>query len=129
MKTKNTFLKSLVSQLNNFDRQRHWLGLDPADLAKSIVLEAAELLEHYQWDNTRRRRKWKLPTKDQKALAYEAADILIYLLKFCRETKIDLTKATLEKLKLSAKKYPADYAKKEGHLAYEKIKKAHRNKK
>ncbi len=129
MSSSNISLKQLIAKLNNFDRERRWLALDPADLAKSIVLEAAELLEHYQWDNTRRKRKWKLPAKDKKALAYEAADILIYLLKFCREAKIDLTKATLEKLKLSAKKYPADYAQKEGHLAYEKIKKAHRAKK
>lgn len=124
----NPSFATLVRKLNDFDKKRCWLGLDPADLAKSIVLEAAELLEHYQWDNTRSQRQWKLPVKDKKAIAYEAADVFIYLLKFCREAKIDLLQATVEKLAKSAQKYPADYAKNEGHLAYEKIKQAHRAK-
>jgi len=129
MKNKNLSLSQLSAKIKAFNKKRYWLGLDAADIAKSIVLEAAELLEHYQWDNTRKKRQWKQPVKDKKAIACEAADVLIYLLEFCYENKIDLAQATLEKIALNAQKYPADYARKEGHLVYDKIKKAHRNKK
>ncbi len=127
MNQAKTSFEELSKKMDEFDKQRDWLGLDPADLAKSIVLEAAELLELYQWDNTLNKRNQKIPQKDKQEIAFEVADILIYLLKFCREEKIDIVEATLQKLEKAGKKYPADY-KKGGHDAeeYLRIKKAHR---
>ena len=52
MSNKNITFEDIVQQLHAFRKERGWLGLAPVDLVKSIVLEAAELLEHYQWDST-----------------------------------------------------------------------------
>ncbi|MEI8253482.1 MAG: hypothetical protein WCG25_07250 [bacterium] len=48
--------KELSEKLNKFNEDRNWINLDPEDLAKSIVLESAELLEHFQRDNTLKKR-------------------------------------------------------------------------
>ena len=127
MNQSTTSFEELSKKLDAFDKERDWIGLDPADLAKSIILEAAELLEYYQWDNSLTKRSKEIPAKDKQEIAFEAADILIYLLKFCREAKIDIVDATLQKLEKVAKKYPADY--RQGihdHDEYLRIKKAHR---
>lgn len=126
MKQNQKSFAKLILELNEFDSARNWIGLDPADLAKSIVLESAELLEHFQWDNTTLNRKELKLAKDKKAIASEAADILIYLLKFCRETKIDLISAAFSKLEKTDKKYPPNYKKDDGDREYLKIKRRYR---
>lgn len=98
--------RELMELLNRFDDERNWHGLDPADLAKSIVLESAELLEHFQWDNSLMAKKAKIPAKDLEEIGAEAADVLVYLMKFCREMEIDLAAATLKKVEKIGKKYP-----------------------
>ena len=66
-------------------------------------------------------------------MGYEAADILIYLMKFCRETHIDIIDMTCKKLEKLKKKYPIGYNdtkdNKPNHEAYLKIKKAYRENK
>lgn len=129
MKQSNTTFNELVKTLDEFDRARGWMNLDPGDLAKSIALEASELLEFYQWDNSLKNRGAKIPSKDKQEIGFEVADILIYLLKFCRETKIDIVDATLKKLEHNNKKYPVGYKAKGDHLEYQRIKKEYRSKK
>ena len=129
MKKVDDSFQEFTRKLKAFDKRRGWIGLDPGDLAKSIVLEAAELLELFQWDNTHFKRKKTFLPKDKQAMAYEAADILIYLLKFCRETDIDLVSAAFEKLEKTEKKYPTDYKKRGGHKEYLRIKQEYRKKK
>lgn len=118
--------QELADQLDQFDIDRKWIGMDPSDLAKSIMLECAELLEHFQWDNTLKNRGNKIPEKNIDDINYEVADILIYLMKFCREMNIDIVDATIKKLDKVGKKYPVDYKKNGGHEAYLKIKKEYR---
>ncbi len=89
-----------------FNAERNWIHLDPADLAKSIVLEAAELLEHFQWDNTAVHNANGHKQKDEQEIAHEAADVLMYLIAFCQEKHIDLLQAVMDKIELNAKKYP-----------------------
>jgi hypothetical protein len=71
--------------------------------------------------------------KNIEEMGYEAADILIYLMKFCRETQIDIIEATLKKLEKLQKKYPVGYNDTKddtpNHEAYLKIKKAYRENK
>lgn len=99
-------LNELLLAISKLDKQKNWQKQDPADLAKSIIIEAAELLEHFQWDNTQTNRGNQIPAKDKQEIAFEAADIFVYLLKFCREMDIDLMEVTQEKLKIVAQKYP-----------------------
>lgn len=127
MKSIKTY-PAFVRRIDDFDQRRHWIGLDSGDLVKSIMLEAAELLEHYQWDGTLCKRGKAIQEKNQEEIADEAADIFIYLIKFCRESKIDLLSAAFAKLEKTEKKYPEDYQKNGGHEAYLRIKKAHRKK-
>ena len=49
--------------------------------------------------------------KNKEEIEHEVADILIYLMKFCREMKIDIVDATLKKIERLEKKYPIDYRK------------------
>jgi NTP pyrophosphatase (non-canonical NTP hydrolase) len=108
MPSKPIGFDEIVKEVYLFCEKRNWLGLDSADLAKSIVLEAAELLEHYQWDNTHADRQSNSVDKDKKEIALEVADIFIYIINFCIENKIDLLETTLQKLKLNERKYPVE---------------------
>jgi len=118
--------QELAEKLDQFDADRKWSDLDPSDLAKSIMLEAAELLEHFQWDNTLKNRGNKIPEKNIDDIKHEVADVLIYLMKFCREMNIDIVDATNKKLDKVGKKYPANYKEHGGHEEYLRIKKEHR---
>ena len=68
-----------------------------SNLAKSIIIEAAELLEHFQWNEG---------DYSRKEVSYEIADILIYSLAMCYHMDIDPKELIKEKLKDVAKRYP-----------------------
>jgi len=106
MTNKQITFDQLVQQVHLFREERRWLGLAPADLAKSIVLEAAELLEHYQWDETAQKRNGSAKVKNKSEVAAEVADIFIYILAFCQENDIDLLDAAKQKIARNAQKYP-----------------------
>jgi NTP pyrophosphatase (non-canonical NTP hydrolase) len=82
---------------------RDWLGNTPRSYATAIAVEAAELLEHYQFSEK--------AVGDKQALASELADILIYCFQFAMHTDIDMAQAIKDKLAEAAKKYPADQLK------------------
>lgn len=71
------------------------------NLAKSISIEASELLEHYQWDTKAN------PTE----VVQELADVLTYCLLLARKLDLDPTEIVLEKLRETEKKYPVEKAK------------------
>jgi NTP pyrophosphatase (non-canonical NTP hydrolase) len=79
---------------------RDWVNNPPRGLATSIALEAAELLEHYQWSDE--------PVGDKQALAGELADIFIYAFQFAQSNDIDIVAAIQHKLDVAAKKYPPE---------------------
>lgn len=79
---------------------RDWHQNPPRGLATSIALEAAELLEHYQWNDK--------PVGSTADLASELADVFIYAFEFAKATGIDIADAVQRKLAESAQKYPAE---------------------
>ena len=87
----------------NHLEERDWLDAVPRNLATSIVLEASELLEHYQWADE--------PVGSKQALADELADIFIYGFQFAHINEIDIAEAIRHKLAKAAKKYPASHFK------------------
>ena len=108
MKKKNSLDFELIRQkIIQFNLARGW-NQAPEDLAKSIVLEAAELLEHYQFDTSARRLKMKVKKKNTEELGSEVADVFFYLIIFCYQAKIDLLEAVEKKLDYAAKKYPVE---------------------
>jgi dCTP diphosphatase len=88
--------------------ERDWLGNSPRSYATSIAIEAAELLEHYQWSEE--------AVDNKQALADELADVLIYCFQFAQRTDIDIAEAIKGKLKKAAKKYPAENFKNRTHV-------------
>ena len=91
-------MEEVLKQILAFRRARDWEQFHtPANLAKSISSEAAELLEHFQFQED---------NYDLDEVKYELADVYIYLLSMAHDLKLDLNQAALDKLKLSAKRYP-----------------------
>ena len=91
--------KILKEQISQMDKDKGWVDAQPGDLAKSIMLESAELLEHFQWDDTIRLRNQEDPKRDKEAIGKEMADILIYLIKMSDRMDIDLLEAASNKIK------------------------------
>ena len=102
-------LDSLAARLHQFATERHWdLFHSPKNLATALSVEAAELLEHFQWlteDESRR-----LPAEKQEAVAQEAADVLLYLIQLADKLGIDLVAAAERKLEINRQKYPVNAA-------------------
>lgn len=82
---------------------------NPKDIALSLVLEASEVLEHFQWKNESE--VAKLVDTKKEELGDEIADVLYYLLLLSHETGINPHEAFDRKMLKNAKKYPVDKAK------------------
>jgi NTP pyrophosphatase (non-canonical NTP hydrolase) len=107
--------------------ERGWDNLDPGDLSKSIVIEAAELLEVFQWDNTNKDGALS-PDKLEK-VKKELADVLIYCFEMGIMLDLDLEQVMLEKLAKVKEKYPVSLFNKESGANFEsyiKIKQEYR---
>ena len=97
--------KKIQLLLKNFARKRDWQKFHtPKNLAASISIEAAELLEIFQWsDNHLNIEKDK---RIKQKISEEVADILLYILRFCDLTNLDVEKICLKKIKINERKYP-----------------------
>jgi dCTP diphosphatase len=102
-------LQALTEQLRRFAAERHWEQFhSPKNLASALIVEAAELLEHFQW--LTESQSGSLPPAQRAAVALEMADVLLYLLRLADRLDIDLVAAAHAKIALNAAKYPADKA-------------------
>ena len=100
-------LQSLTDALRAFARERDWEQFhSPKNLACALSVEAAELLEHFQWLSEEQSRA--LDADKRAAVAAEAADVLLYLLQLCDKLGIDLVRAARQKLARNAEKYPVE---------------------
>jgi len=92
-------LRELTAKMNAFVTSKGWYNpgskrpQTPRSLAISLTLEAAEVLEHFQWGET---------AQDPDELASELADVALYLLQLASVSGIDLEQAILTKLDLNA---------------------------
>jgi dCTP diphosphatase len=102
-------LAELRDRLRRFAAERDWQQFHaPKNLAMALSVEAAELLEHFQWlseDASRR-----LPDGDLAEVREELADVLLYLVRLADELGVDLAAAARDKIELNARKYPVDKA-------------------
>jgi NTP pyrophosphatase (non-canonical NTP hydrolase) len=102
-------LRDLSRQLDQFARDRDWQQFhSPKNLASALVVEAGELLEHFQWLTEQQSRE--LGPEKRDAVAAELADVLLYLTQLATALGIDPIAAAQTKLKLNALKYPVDRA-------------------
>ena len=102
-------LQALLNALREFARERDWEQFhSPKNLATALSVEAAELLEHFQWLTDEQSRT--LDDANRTAVGEELADVLLYLLQLADKLDIDPLQAAERKLRLNAEKYPADRA-------------------
>ena len=108
MKDSETTIKDLRSLVAQFVRERDWEQFhDPKNLAMSIAIEAAELMEHFQWDrNDQIPDLFSKPGKREE-VEEELADVACYCLSLANNLKVDLAEAIEKKILKNAKKYPA----------------------
>ena len=129
-------MKDIEIEIKQFLVERGWDKLRPSDLAKSISIEAAELLEIFQWTSANIE-ETKRDTKKMSQIKKELADVYIYAFEMAILLGIDTEKIIKEKLEQVKKKYPAELMRrnaKEGSGSgidpeYLKIKNNHRQKK
>src|SRR2546426_9925018 len=102
-----TTIMTLKKQVSGFRDERNWLKDDtPKNLAISISLEAAELLEHFQWKTDQQIREAVMDRAKKNQVSDELADILIYCLGFSDVLDIDISNAIETKLRKNAEKHP-----------------------
>ncbi len=100
-------LAELKERLRVFARERDWEQFhSPKNLAAALIVEAAELLEHFQWRTAGESEMLDAATREQ--VAQELADVFIYLVRIADRLDVDLLDAAERKIALNARKYPAD---------------------
>lgn len=106
----NDEIQRLQTALQAFAQEREWEQFhSPKNLATALSVEAAELLEHFQWLTEEQSRS--LPDVKRDAVAEEVADVFLYLLQLSDKLGIDPLDAARKKLQLNALKYPVERAK------------------
>ena len=103
-------INDLQKEVVKFRDERDWAQFhNPKDSAISLALEAAEVLEHFQWKSAE---EMKAHVVDNKVdVSEELADVLYWILLMCNDLGIDISQAIKEKLKKNAEKYPVAKAK------------------
>ena len=100
-------LQMLRDRLRAFADERDWDQFHtPKNLAMALMVETAELLEHFQWLTPDQ--SCSLAEKSRAEVREELADVLLYLVRIADKLKVDLLEAALSKMEKNAQKYPAD---------------------
>lgn len=108
-------LRDLVRQ---FVDERDWDQFHtPKNLASALTVEAAELLEHFQW--LRDGRAEELGPDKLQEVRHEMADVLVYLVRLADKLEVDLAAAVQEKMVLNRAKYPAELVRGDARKYYE----------
>jgi NTP pyrophosphatase (non-canonical NTP hydrolase) len=108
-------LRDLVRQ---FVEERDWDQFHtPKNLSAALTVEAAELLEHFQW--LQHGSKQELGDVKLQEVKHEMADVLVYLVRLADKLDVDLVAAVEEKMVLNRAKYPADQVRGDARKYYE----------
>lgn len=112
-------IETLQKRIIDFRNRRDWKQFhNPKDVALSLVLEATEVLEHFQWKNGNEIEAYIKDHKDE--IGEELADVLYWVLLMSHDIGLDITNALEKKLEKNEQKYPIDKAKGK-HLKYNKL--------
>jgi NTP pyrophosphatase (non-canonical NTP hydrolase) len=102
-------VEEVLKRIRQFRDERDWMKFhDPKNLAVSISIEAAELLEQFQWKSATEVEKHVADHKER--ISDEIADVAIYLLELSDNLGINLESAIVAKLEKNAAKYPVEKA-------------------
>ncbi|NTV31069.1 nucleotide pyrophosphohydrolase [candidate division WWE3 bacterium] len=119
MSSSNDQLTLRIRRIIDFRDARDWKQFhNPKDISISLVLEATEVLEHFQWKNKEEMEEHIKKNKD--SIGEELADVLYWILLMCHDLKIDILAALDDKLKKNEQKYPVEKAR-GNHTKYNKL--------
>jgi dCTP diphosphatase len=109
MKDSDTTVAALKELARDFRNRREWERFHtPKNLSMSIAIEAAELMEEFQWLSSEEVHQLEKDEETQTRLGEELADVIIYCLSFVNSLNIDVATAVMDKLAKNASKYPED---------------------
>ncbi len=109
MNDATTTVADLKSLVQDFVAQRAWEPFhDAKNLSCSIAIEAAELMEHFQWLRSDQLPSVRKDEAQMQQVREEIADVLAYVVSFASTMEIDLASALKDKMQKNAVKYPAD---------------------
>jgi len=112
-------IKNIIEKIKKFRDDRDWMQFhDPKNMAISIILEASELLEHFQWKTVEEVEEYAKQNHDE--IKDEIADIALYLFELADNLGVDLTSAMEQKLAKNEEKYPVEKARGK-HTKYNKL--------
>lgn len=112
-------IKDLTKRIIAFRNERDWKQFhNPKDVALSLVLEATEVMEHFQWKSKEEIEKYIKINKDE--IGEELADVLYWVLLMSHDLKIDVLEALEKKILKNEEKYPVEKAKGR-HTKYNKF--------
>jgi NTP pyrophosphatase (non-canonical NTP hydrolase) len=97
----------LRDKMRAFAEARDWDQFhSPKNLSMALMVEVAELMEHFQW--LTEAQSFDLAAENKSAVSEELADILLYLVRLSDKLEVNLLEAALHKLEKNAVKYPAE---------------------
>ncbi len=103
-------IKTITEKIKKFRDERDWKQFhNHKDVALSLVLEASEVLEHFQWKSLKEVEQHGKNCKNE--ISDELADVAMYLFELADNLGIDLKSAMVNKMKKNALKYPIHKAK------------------
>ena len=103
-------LERLKVRLREFAEERDWDQFhSPKNFAMALIVECAELVEHFQWLTDEQSKNLVKETREEVSL--EMADVMIYLIRLADKLDIDLVQVVDRKIELNALKYPVDQSK------------------
>lgn len=102
-------LAALIASIRSFADERNWEQFhSPKNLSMALIVEAGELVEHFQWLSEQESNA--LADRQREEIALEMADILIYLCRLSDRLGIDLVAAAEKKMRINGEKYPVERA-------------------
>jgi len=110
MTTNNRSIAAIQKAVRDFRDAREWRQFhSPKNLSMSIAIEAAELMEHFQWLTTEQATAlFQTDSPERLAITEELADVLIYCFSLADILECNMAEIVLDKLSKSAQKYPAE---------------------
>lgn len=109
-----TTVAQLREEVLTFVRERDWEQFHtPKNLSMSIAIEAAELMEHFQWLSAEQSQR--LDDNARQAVSEELSDIVIYALSMANALQLDLSLAIRAKMEQNIRKYPSDKVRGKAH--------------
>ncbi len=112
-------VKLITDKIKKFRDERDWMQFhDPKNMAVSLILEASELLEHFQWKTTEEVKNYVAQNHGE--IKEEIADIALYLFELADSLGINLISAMEDKLQKNELKYPVEKSRGK-HTKYNKL--------